>query len=549
MQPRSPDGSSPLIAAFTETARLSGDPMLLVTVEGGLLAYNQAARDVIGGLAPGGNLYDLVTGPAGALRDQLRYWSRSGDPLPGTLTFRDDTAGEIRCRCRGARLGDVPGVVGLRVAPIGERDAFRSANQRLATLGRERGFLYRIAVGERSLEAERLALRQLRDVHVLTTELADAASLSEALRIITERVPAMVDASHAVVALPVPRPLTTPTLPLREEGRVALTDLNEAEGEWFDKVYEPVRVATPRRPLGSFVPELAEVEHDAVCVPLVSHGVQSGRLLLAVEPEKGPAADDPQVLAVARAVGSAIARTTLLEHAQRTAELLQRRLLPRLTDLPGLTIASRYVPGTDQTVVGGDWYDVFAVRDDAVGMVIGDVAGHGLPQATVMAELRSALRAIALDIGTRPGDTMAQMQRFTLAYLPDDIVTVCYLVLDRGGRRLRYVNAGHLPPLLIPTGRKPRLLESALSPPLGVPGIAAYPHAAVSVAEGDTLALYTDGLVERRGESLTDGLSRLLARADELGDADPETLCHALTQTRLTAAPRDDLALLAVRIQ
>jgi len=548
MPPRSPDGPAPVIAAFAEAARLSRDAILLVTVYGEVLAYNQPARDVIGGLTHGRSLYDLVRGPREDLREQLRYWARSGEPLPGTLTFADRTAGDIRCRCRGARFGSTPGTVRLSVEPVDARDGFRSANARLARIGRERGFLYRIAEGERTLEAERLALRQLRDVHVLTTELADAATPSEALRIIAERVPAMLGASHAVVALPMPRPLTTPTLPMREQGQDALTDLDEAEGAWFDDVEEPVRVSAPPRPLGSLVPELAEADHDAICVPLVAHGVRSGRLLLAVEPGRGPAADDPQVTAVARAVGSAIARTTLLEHAQRTSELLQRRLLPSLPDLDGLTIASRYIAGTDETVVGGDWYDVFAMRDGAVGIVIGDVAGHGLPQATMMAELRSALRAIALDIGTRPGDTMAQMQRFTLAYLPDDIVTLCYLVLDRGGRRLRYVNAGHLPPLLLPAGRKPRLLESALSPPLGVPAATAYPHAAVSVGPGDTIALYTDGLVERRGESLTDGLTRLLDRADELGDVHPDALCRALTDTRVTDGPRDDLALLAVRI-
>lgn len=548
MPSRSPDGPSPVIAAFTEAARLSRDAIMLVTVDGEVLAYNQAARDVVGGLTPGGRLYDLVSGPREELRDQLRYWVRSGEPLPGTLTFADRTAGDIRCRCRGARFAEAPGAVRLSVEPIAEPDGFRAANTRLATIGRERGFLHRIAEGERSLEAERLALRQLRDVHVLTTELADAASPSEALRIIAERVPAMVGAFHAVVALPLPRPLKTPTLPLRTYDEDALADLNTAEGEWFDQVHEPVRVGTPARPLGTFVPELADVDHDAVCVPLVAHGVQSGRLLLAVEPGRGPAADDPQVNAVAQAVGSAMARTALLEHAQRTAEMLQRRLLPSLPELPGLTIASRYVPGTDEAVVGGDWYDVFAMRDGAVGMVIGDVAGHGLPQATVMAELRSALRAIALDIGTHPGDTMARMQRFTLEYLPDDIITMCYLVLDRGGRRLRYVNVGHLPPLLLPAGRKPRLLESALAPPLGVPAGTAYPHAAVSVGEGDTLALYTDGLVERRGESLSEGLNRLLNRADELGDVTPDVLCRALTEIRLTTGPRDDLALLTVRI-
>ena len=548
MPSRSPDGPAPAVSAFTEAARLSRDAIMLVSVGGEVLAYNQAARDVVGGLAPGARLYDLVSGPEEELRDQLRYWVRSGEPLPGTLTFADRTAGDIRCRCRGARFGAARDAVRLSVEPIAEPDGFRAAHTRPATVGRERGFLHRIAEGERSLEAERLALRQLRDVHVLTTELADAATPSEALRIIAEQVPAMVGALHAVVALPLPRPLKTPTLPLRMQGEDALTDLNEAEGEWFDQVHEPVRVATPARPLGTFVPELADVDHDAICVPLVAHGVQSGRLLLAVAPGRGPTADDPQVNAVAQAVGSAMARTTLLEHAQRTAEMLQRRLLPSLPELPGLTIASRYVPGTDEAVVGGDWYDVFAMRGGAVGLVIGDVAGHGLPQATVMAELRSALRAIALDVGMHPGDTMARMQRFTLEYLPDDIITMCYLVLDRGGRRLRYVNAGHLPPLLLPAGRKPRLLESALVPPLGVPAGTTYPHAAVSVGEGDTLALYTDGLVERRGESLSEGLNRLLNRADELGDVTPGVLCRALSEIRLTTGPRDDLALLTVRI-
>lgn len=434
------------------------------------------------------------------------------------------------------------------------RSSSNSTTGRRGPSGREGGLLRRIAEVERAPAGESPALRQLRDVHVLTMELIEAASVARVRQVIAERVPAMVGATHAGVAMAASEPLEPPALPLRDhtaepagdQGRAVPADLGGAAGRWADVVDEPVRITTPR-PLAAFLPEVAGVDHEAVCVPLAAHGVRSGLLLLAVEPGGGPAADDPQVSAVARVIASAVARTALLEHAQRTAELLQRRLLPRLPDLPGVAVASRYVPGTDRTEVGGDWYDVFPVRDGAIGLVIGDVVGHGLPQAAIMAELRSALRAIALDIGTRPGDTMARMQRFVLTYLPDDMVTMCYLVLDHGGRRLRYVNAGHLPPLLLPAGRKPRLLESALAPPLGAPGAPPYPRATVSVAEGDTLALYTDGLVERRGESLTDGLARLLARAGELGDADPDTLCRALVETRHTDGPRDDLALLTVR--
>lgn len=543
MPARTPDGPSPAVVAFAEAARLSHDAILLVTVDGEILAYNQAAWDVVGELTPGGNLHDLVAGPDEALHEQLRYWARSGEPMPGALTFADHTAGDIRCRCRGARFDGEPDIVRLSVEPVAEHDGARSADARPATIGRERGFLHRIAEGERNLEAERLALRQLRDLHVLATEVAEVATLAEALTVIGDRVPRMVGAFHATVALPMPGPL-----PLSEHRHDAVTEQDQVTGEWYDSVTEPVRVSSPPRPLGRLVPELAGVEHDAICVPLIAHGVLSGRLLLAVDPGLGPGADDPRVSAVARVVGSTIARTTLLEHAQRTAELLQRRLLPKLPEPPGLTIASRYIPGTDQTEVGGDWYDVFTMRGGAVGMVIGDVAGHGLPQATMMAELRSALRAIALDVGDKPGEAMARMQRFTLAYLPDDIVTMCYLVLDRGMRRLRYVNAGHLPPLLLPAGRKPRLLESALAPPLGVPAATSYEHAAVSVSEGDTLTLYTDGLVERRGESLTEGLNRLLNRADELGAVTPDALCTALAETRPTGGPLDDLALLTVRI-
>jgi serine phosphatase RsbU (regulator of sigma subunit)/anti-sigma regulatory factor (Ser/Thr protein kinase) len=238
-----------------------------------------------------------------------------------------------------------------------------------------------------------------------------------------------------------------------------------------------------------------------------------------------------------------------IEHAQlfeqrRLAEVLQHRLLPqRLTGIPGLELASRYLPASES--VGGDWYDAFALAPGRIALAVGDVVGHGLAPAAVMAQLRTALRAYAVD-GHPPADVVERVNRLMWALGPNAMTTLVYLVLDPVRDTFDMVNAGHPPALVIgPDG------EASYLPPqggvaLGATPVARYRCDTYPFAVGSTVVLYTDGLVEERGASIDAGLERL--RALSAGAGSPEALCEAIVDRLVPEAPADDIAIIAARV-
>lgn len=230
----------------------------------------------------------------------------------------------------------------------------------------------------------------------------------------------------------------------------------------------------------------------------------------------------------------------------QVAETLQRALLPdSLPAVPGAQVAVRYVPASADLRVGGDWYDVVRLPSGSVGLVIGDVAGHGLAAAGVMGQLRMALRAYAHQ-DPSPSAVLGGLQQL-VAQLPGSaMATVLYLVFDPSSRRLTFANAGHPPPLRIAGGRA-EFLGEALSPPIGARKDGDYPESGVDLDPGTTLLLYTDGLVERRNSSIDDQLA--LLRHHAASGTDPEELCDRLLRSMLDGAPvQDDVALLVVRL-
>jgi serine phosphatase RsbU (regulator of sigma subunit) len=240
------------------------------------------------------------------------------------------------------------------------------------------------------------------------------------------------------------------------------------------------------------------------------------------------------------------------EREHEIAAVLQRSMLPgRLPDLPGLDVAARYLPATTDVQVGGDWYDVIPLGRGQVGLVIGDVAGHGVQAAATMAQVRMAVRAYAVEDAS-PVSVLCRVHRLLSHLAADEMVTLVYLVADPFAGTLRLSSAGHPPPLLVHAGAS-RHLDGALSPPLGATPDPSYTEAVHALPPGATLLLYTDGLVERRGVSITEGLERLAASAVRLvgqEGADPGALCDALLHDLLGEANRaDDVALVAVRTQ
>jgi phosphoserine phosphatase RsbU/P len=204
-------------------------------------------------------------------------------------------------------------------------------------------------------------------------------------------------------------------------------------------------------------------------VPLLAEGHVIGVLVAGAEPPGEFSGDDLTLLRLtAERVGLAIAHARLYEREHRIAETLQRSLLPeRLPDVPGLEVAARYLPAASESEVGGDWYDVIPIAGGAVGLVMGDVAGKGLAGASMVGRLRSALRAYALE-GHDAGRVVERLNRLLWTEGEDtQMATMLYVIVDPGASRVRWVNAGHPPVLMIANGHAEYLSGSA-SVPLGV---------------------------------------------------------------------------------
>jgi hypothetical protein len=233
---------------------------------------------------------------------------------------------------------------------------------------------------------------------------------------------------------------------------------------------------------------------------------------------------------------------------RRLAETLQRSLLTDPPALPGLQLVVRYRPASVDVLVGGDWYDAFPRPDGTVVAVIGDVAGHDGPAAAMMAQLRGVLRGIVQADTRAPGKLLAALdcavRQLSLPILATLIVAT--IIHRPRGTLVCWSNAGHPPPLLIRSSGPAQLLHTAPELLVGVDAWKARTDHEITLHRGDTLLLYTDGLVERRSIDLDDGLAGLQTAADGLGRWPLSELVDRL----LTAVPGqhlDDVALLAIR--
>jgi hypothetical protein len=238
------------------------------------------------------------------------------------------------------------------------------------------------------------------------------------------------------------------------------------------------------------------------------------------------------------------ARDQALTEQRAIALQLQNSLLPDLRIPDGLLAYAGYVPAQGAMSVGGDWYDLVDTGGGCVALSVGDVAGHGLAAAATMGKLRSATRAEALHTSS-PIEALTGLDRFASYLDGRPLATVAYAVLDLRSGRLRYALAGHPPPLVVRADGTTELLEDGRSPLLGVTPLEPRAEAETTLAPGDTLVVFTDGLVERPESSIDDGLEKLAARA-AAASGTPEQLVEAL----LAAVPeprRDDAAVLVVR--
>jgi serine phosphatase RsbU (regulator of sigma subunit) len=229
------------------------------------------------------------------------------------------------------------------------------------------------------------------------------------------------------------------------------------------------------------------------------------------------------------------------------AQTLQQALLPaRLPKLPGLQVSARYVPAQRGGDVGGDWYDVVAIDDRHVLLVIGDVSGHGVEAATTMALVRHATLAYVAE-DHRPGAVLGKLSDFVTGAGNNYFATVLCALIDVQERRLTLASAGHLAPLLLSSGGGEYVSVSA-EPPIGFPHSAPFREETVTVPPGATLVAFTDGLVERRGEVLDAGLARLREMAIRERPSDDEGLAK-LARDLTSDDHRDDTALVSIQWQ
>lgn len=284
---------------------------------------------------------------------------------------------------------------------------------------------------------------------------------------------------------------------------------------------------------------------DAVLVLPDTSGATLGELTVWSGPD-GPA--EPVLLTqLARLIGLRLENARLYEAEHRIASTLQHSLLPQsLPRMPGAIVASRYLPGSSEAEVGGDWYDVIHAPGDQLFLVIGDVVGKGVQAAAVMGQLRNALRAYILE-GFDCGDALTRLNRLVDNLGRRQFATVVCVRFDPRVRELHFSSAGHPSPIIAAAGEEGEFLyTSALGPPIGALGGSQYPTLQAVLEPGRRLLLYTDGLVEDRRQGIDTGFSEIRADLAQPTDHVEDMLDNLLAKAAVRPR-RDDIALLALQ--
>lgn len=343
------------------------------------------------------------------------------------------------------------------------------------------------------------------------------------------------------IALP-----TTPQANLCWPGKDMLTDAIAAG--------RPVRTRCDPHELPDWASDVgiaelirAEEVHTIVTVPVITGGLVMAVAALFAFRDRASYTDDDLTLLqqigmrASVAIGHGLAYQRTREHALA----LQRSMLTDPPEVPGLQLTACYRPAGEDAEVGGDWYDAFLLPGGDLAVVIGDVVGHDMAAAATMGQLRSMLRALAVDTGGSPEDVVARLDRLASGLQVTSFTTLLYGRIRQIGSAhvLYWANAGHPPPLLMDRDGHGRLLSEAKGLVIGVQPDTGRYGMEVTLPPGSTLLLYTDGLTERRDGHPDDDV---IGVAAALAGIPLDRLCDELLSG---APPYDDVALLAVRVQ
>ncbi len=288
-------------------------------------------------------------------------------------------------------------------------------------------------------------------------------------------------------------------------------------------------------------------------LPLVARDHVVGMLTLVGTSGREPLTGQGLQIAEEIAAHAAVAleNSRLYREQRGLAEALQRSLLTAPPHVDGLEIAVRYVPAARVAQVGGDWYDAFRQVDERLMFVIGDVVGHDIQAAAAMGKVRTLVRALAADGTDGPADVLRRTDRVlhTLALTTTATVVVARLEQTGEGTVLRWSNAGHPPPVVVtPEGDTQVLGGVSADLLLGIDAGAEREEHTVALRPGSTVVMYTDGLVERRGQDIDDGVALLCRALSERPDVSVDALANGLLAELLPSANDDDVALVVVRL-
>jgi serine phosphatase RsbU (regulator of sigma subunit)/anti-sigma regulatory factor (Ser/Thr protein kinase) len=283
-------------------------------------------------------------------------------------------------------------------------------------------------------------------------------------------------------------------------------------------------------------------------VPLVSG--RRGVGVLELEWDEPMTLDDDDhvfLQTIASQGAQALDRARHFESERSIAETLQRSVLPvALPRMDGVQLAARYLPGMQDVDVGGDWFDAVELSDDRLGLVVGDVVGKGVHAAANMGQLRNALRAFSVE-RLKPQSALAKLDRLASDSLETTFATVVYAIVYTKAGILRFSWAGHPPPAVAYPDGRVELLEEGRGLPLGTGLGPKYRQSVVDLPAGSIVVLYSDGLVERRGRSIDEGIDALVAAIRDAPKDAEGLLEHVLEEVMAGIDRADDIAILAAR--
>jgi serine phosphatase RsbU (regulator of sigma subunit)/PAS domain-containing protein len=407
-------------------------------------------------------------------------------------------------------------------------------------------------------EAERTAAKRAARIQDLASSLAEAVTSLDIVAAVADRVLPPFGASGLIIQVV-------------EDGRMRTVGAVGYSQAFLDMINGPVPDLTPaadalgrRRP--SFIssadeyklryPATADVL--AVCgkqawayLPLVVSGRVMGLCVVSFDrPRLLTGAERALMSTLTGLIAQALERARLFDAEHARSQALQHALLPRqLPELPAVTTAAKYLPAGPGMDVGGDWYDVIPLSADRVALVIGDVMGHGLPEAVIMGRVRTALQTLS-DLELPPDEVLAHLNDLVYGLGDDSFVTCLYAIYDPTTSSCTVARAGHPPPAVVCPDGSVHFAQADGDPPLGVAG-PPFEVSELPIPDGAVLVLYTDGLIDSNSYDPGVGMGRMAGLLRVLQAEGLDRMCDSLTRALLPDGQQraDDAALLVARVR